>query len=51
MIIGYARTSTAEQHAGLEAQKRDLQAAGADRRIFAPDDSRVQMLLFENRDL
>ncbi len=27
------------------------QAAGADRRIFAPDDSGVQMLLFENRDL
>ena len=27
------------------------QAAGADRRIFAPDDFRVQMLLFENRDL
>jgi uncharacterized protein (TIGR02118 family) len=27
------------------------QAAGADRRIFAPDDSRLQMLLFENRDL
>jgi uncharacterized protein (TIGR02118 family) len=26
-------------------------AAGADRRLFAPDDSRVQMLLFENRDL
>jgi uncharacterized protein (TIGR02118 family) len=27
------------------------QAAGADRRIFAPDDSRVQMLLFENREV
>jgi DNA invertase Pin-like site-specific DNA recombinase len=29
MIVGYARTSTAEQHAGLEAQIRDLKAAGA----------------------
>ncbi len=27
------------------------QAAGADRRIFAPDDSRVQMLLFDDREL
>lgn len=31
MIIGYARTSTTDQLAGLEAQKRDLQAAGAER--------------------
>lgn len=30
MIVGYARTSTAEQHAGLEAQVRDLKAAGAE---------------------
>ena len=28
MIVGYARTSTAEQIAGLEAQERDLAAAG-----------------------
>jgi DNA invertase Pin-like site-specific DNA recombinase len=27
-IIGYARTSTVEQIAGLEAQHRDLEAAG-----------------------
>jgi len=27
-IVGYARTSTAEQDAGLEAQRRDLLAAG-----------------------
>jgi DNA invertase Pin-like site-specific DNA recombinase len=33
-IIGYARTSTTDQLAGLEAQQRDLQAAGADR-IFS----------------
>jgi len=28
MLIGYARTSTAEQEAGLEAQLRDLEAIG-----------------------
>ncbi len=27
-LVGYARTSTAEQEAGLESQLRDLQAAG-----------------------
>jgi len=31
MIIGYARTSTIEQEAGLEAQLRDLKAAGCER--------------------
>lgn len=31
MIIGYARTSTMEQKSGLEAQLRDLQAAGAEK--------------------
>jgi DNA invertase Pin-like site-specific DNA recombinase len=31
MIIGYARTSTTEQVAGLQAQERDLKAAGAER--------------------
>ena len=30
MTVGYARTSTVEQVAGLEAQVRDLRAAGAD---------------------
>src|SRR5689334_7144324 len=30
MLIGYARTSTAEQTAGLEAQSRDLTAAGVE---------------------
>lgn len=34
MIVAYARTSTSEQHAGLEAQLRDLKAAGAER-IFS----------------
>jgi DNA invertase Pin-like site-specific DNA recombinase len=31
MIIGYARTSTTEQVAGIEAQERDLKAAGVER--------------------
>lgn len=31
MLIGYARTSTVEQIAGLEAQERDLQAAGVEK--------------------
>ena len=31
MLVGYARTSTSEQEAGLEAQIRDLQAAGCER--------------------
>lgn len=31
MIVGYARTSTADQLAGLAAQERDLLAAGAER--------------------
>jgi DNA invertase Pin-like site-specific DNA recombinase len=31
MIVGYARTSTLEQVAGIEAQLRDLAAAGAER--------------------
>lgn len=33
-MIGYARTSTAEQEAGLEAQDRDLRAAGCGK-VFA----------------
>lgn len=40
MIIGYARTSTAEQVAGLEAQLRDLTAAGAEE-IFSEQVSSV----------
>ena len=31
MIVGYARTSTTDQAAGLEAQQRDLKAAGAEK--------------------
>ncbi len=40
MLIGYARTSTLEQEAGLEAQKRDLEALGCDR-IFSEQTSSV----------
>jgi DNA invertase Pin-like site-specific DNA recombinase len=39
-VIGYARTSTTEQLAGLDAQKRDLGAAGIDR-LFAEQLSSV----------
>src|SRR5690348_7566281 len=38
MIVAYCRTSTAEQDAGLEAQRRDLLAAGAER-IFSEQTS------------
>jgi DNA invertase Pin-like site-specific DNA recombinase len=34
MIVGYARTSTANQVAGLEGQIRDLEAAGCERNFF-----------------
>ena len=40
MIIGYARTSTTDQTAGLAAQERDLTAAGAER-IFSEQVSSV----------
>ncbi|ACK51034.1 Resolvase domain protein [Methylocella silvestris BL2] len=40
MIVGYARTSTIEQQAGLEAQVRDLKAAGAER-LFQEQTSSV----------
>jgi len=40
MLIGYARTSTLEQEAGLEAQRRDLTAAGCEK-LFAEQASSV----------
>jgi DNA invertase Pin-like site-specific DNA recombinase len=40
VILGYARTSTADQNAGLEAQQRDLGAAGAEK-IFSEQVSSV----------
>jgi DNA invertase Pin-like site-specific DNA recombinase len=40
MIVGYARTSTSDQTAGLGAQERDLKAAGA-KKIYAEQTSSV----------
>jgi DNA invertase Pin-like site-specific DNA recombinase len=40
MLVGYARTSTAEQEAGLEAQIRDLRAAGCEE-VFSEQVSSV----------
>jgi DNA invertase Pin-like site-specific DNA recombinase len=31
MLIGYGRTSTTDQQAGIQAQERDLSAAGCDK--------------------
>ena len=42
MLIGYARTSTVEQEAGFEAQKRDLEAAGC-KKVFAEKVSSVSV--------
>ena len=42
MKLGYARTSTVEQQAGLEAQVRDLQAAGAEK-LFVEQVSSVNL--------
>lgn len=46
MLIGYARTSTLDQKAGLEAQTRDLNAAGCER-IF---DEQVSSVDVEKRE-
>jgi len=40
MLIGYGRTSTTEQDAGLEAQQRDLAAAGCEK-VFTEQVSSV----------
>lgn len=40
MIVGYARTSTLDQQAGLEAQERDLAAAGVEK-LFREQTSSV----------
>lgn len=42
MIIGYARTSTTDQKAGLEAQRRDLTAAGCEK-LFVEEVSSVDV--------
>lgn len=43
MLIGYARTSTLDQKAGLEAQRRDLATEGCER-IFEEEVSSVDMV-------
>jgi DNA invertase Pin-like site-specific DNA recombinase len=42
MLIGYARTSTLDQKAGLEAQERDLASAGCER-VFVEQVSSVDV--------
>ncbi|HEY9021348.1 MAG TPA: recombinase family protein, partial [Paracoccaceae bacterium] len=42
MIIGYARTSTLDQKAGLEAQERDLVLAGCEK-VFTEQVSSVAL--------
>jgi DNA invertase Pin-like site-specific DNA recombinase len=40
MLVGYARPSTSDQTAGLDAQQRDLTAAGCER-VFCEQVSSV----------
>lgn len=42
MLVGYARTSTIDQMAGLEAQRRDLEAAGC-KKLFVEQVSSVDV--------
>lgn len=42
MLVGYARTSTLDQKAGIEAQLRDLEAEGCER-VFTEQVSSVDM--------
>jgi hypothetical protein len=41
VLVGYGRTSTTEQHAGLEAQRRGLTAAGC-RKVFEEEVSSIK---------
>lgn len=50
MLVGYARTSTVEQLAGLEAQHRELQAAGTEK-LFSEQVSSVATRLELERAL
>lgn len=47
MIVGYARTSTLDQTAGLEAQERDLAKAGCEK-VFVEQVSSVDVKAREN---
>ena len=44
MLVGYARTSTAEQQAGLAAQERDLARAGCERQFIEQVSSVAQRI-------
>ncbi|NFV81898.1 recombinase family protein [Magnetospirillum aberrantis] len=46
MLVGYARTSTIDQQAGLEAQVRDLKAAGCEK-LFCEQVSSVDVVARE----
>jgi hypothetical protein len=46
MLIGYARTSTLEQEAGLEAQRRELTALGVQRLFTEQTSSPARAGLF-----
>lgn len=46
MLVGYARTSTLDQKAGLEAQERDLRAAGCEK-LFVEQVSSVDVVARE----
>ena len=50
MLVGYARTSTADQRAGLEAQERDLSRIGVEK-LFAEQVSSVAQRQELNRAL
>ena len=41
MLVGYARTSTVEQEAGLEAQIRDLKKVGCKEKLFSEQVSSI----------
>jgi DNA invertase Pin-like site-specific DNA recombinase len=43
MLVGYARTSTADQKAGLDAQGRELNAAGCEKEVFGEQVSSVAL--------
>lgn len=47
MLVGYGRTSTVEQKAGLHAQERDLRNAGAEKMFFEQVSSVAQRAQLE----
>ncbi len=41
MLVGYARTSTLEQEAGLAVQQQELASLGCEERVFSEQTSSV----------